>query len=138
MSRTIKFRVWDYSQRQMFYVNELVWSSSRLTVNGSLSEETLSQFTGFLDRNGKEIYEGDVLKFGDGISKEFTRRQGHVVFDYGQFFVTVEAGRFFCSLAALAHQKDGDGCEILGNLYEHPELGDKKPAQARERLGGET
>jgi uncharacterized phage protein (TIGR01671 family) len=73
------------------------------------------QFTGLVDKNGKEIYEGDVLRFDNYM------HQGKVVFDFGQFFVQID-GRFYCSIAALAHPKDGYGCEIIGNIYENPEL----------------
>ena len=81
--REIKFRAWDNEQKRMFYLTgeETLhvglngWGMTRyappdhqnLAVGTwSESESILCQFTGLRDKNGKEIYEGDIIREGDG------------------------------------------------------------------------
>ena len=68
--------------------------------------ENWSQFTGLKDKNGKEIYEGDVLQTVMGIVGETTFYEGHFMLDVGK------GVRMYVS----------DEYEIIGNIYESPEL----------------
>jgi hypothetical protein len=60
--REIKFRAWDNVQRKMINVVNLNLIDGDVWCNGKLDVE-LMQFTGLLDKNGVEIYEGDILDF---------------------------------------------------------------------------
>ena len=64
--------------------------------------ETIGQFTGLHDKNGKEIYEGDIIK---GETRNFT-----VKFEEGMF--TTDVGKYILN---------GD-YEIIGNVFENPDL----------------
>ena len=75
--------------------------------------ETVGQFTGLLDKNGKEIYEGDRLRyvFLEVISGGIREPEAK--------FITVENILRFDVMRAIS---DTDEVEIIGNIYQHPEL----------------
>lgn len=84
-----------------------------------IDPETVGQFTGLYDCDGKEIYEGDILKWEkDGLMYV-------VKFWDGMFYASVEEcnegilGGF--PLHALTEYDDRK-CEIVGNIYDNPEL----------------
>lgn len=73
--------------------------------------ETVGQFTGLLDKNGKEIYEGDVVIFDNhlqGISQ--------VVYDYAGFDVVSNNYRTTLRPMMNNHMR------VVGNIYDNPEL----------------
>ena len=76
-----------------------------------VESETIGQFTGLLDKDGKEIYEDDILMFSDG-------KIGLVEFLQGCFVVRYAAGRVFYALYDIRDWQ----LKILGNRFENPEL----------------
>jgi len=126
-NRIIKFRAWNPLDKQIYYPdrNLQVWELLR-----GYSDENLMQFTGLLDKNGKEIYEGDivgertltdsprlgVVKFGEYAnpfnSDEFTKHQGFYV-DWNCDMTRRDLGFW------TGHKLD---FEVIGNIYENPEL----------------
>ena len=84
-----------------------------------VTSETIGQFTGLYDCHGKEIYEGDILKWEkDGLLYA-------VKFWDGMFYASVQEcnegilGGF--PLHALTEHEDRE-CKIVGNIYDNPEL----------------
>lgn len=80
-------------------------------------ETVIMQFTGLKDNNGKEVYEGDILK----ISKETMTNYyiTDVRFLQGAFCVRTSWNDFY-PMFSLA--RPGDELEVIGNIYENPEL----------------
>lgn len=134
--RIIKFRAWDKENKKMiwpdtikseFYFDEKGFDgirSGNLWVSFGFFE--LMQFTGLLDRNGREIYEGDIIG-REGVSvcpggkwqpeREVVawEESGYVSSDSEYSGPTIFAGYDFGD----GHAED---YKILGNIYENPEL----------------
>lgn len=140
-----RFRAWDTHGQKMFASDELIiWNnnvyandSKKLSCNNlmgwSIDEEYLMQSTGLLDKNGKEIFEGDILeihgirmvvKFGSYEYIESSKSNGHtigVVYDGLGFYVE-------CINAADPDRISPFEPEtlkesgIIGNRFENPEL----------------
>lgn len=77
--------------------------------------ETVGQFTGMTDKNGKKIFEGDIVEYyPDGMVR--IPQIGRVEFHDGAFGVMLfEKKGIFLSFAA-------DYCTVIGNIHDNPEL----------------
>lgn len=76
--------------------------------------ETVGQFTGLTDKNKKEIFEGDIVRYGDTIHKVvFEQRNGTAYF--GMVYSEIETLPF-------GHYQDLRQIEVIGNIHDNPEL----------------
>lgn len=134
--REIKFRAWDKPQT---FANEqkldgrMVYSKLKRNENYMTSNDVgwsfricdvnapIMQYTGLKDKNGKEIYEGDILRW---LAIEV--KTGRVVVDELVIAEYSEQdARYFCYLNGLPENLFQDRTkrwEIIGNIYENPEL----------------
>jgi uncharacterized phage protein (TIGR01671 family) len=117
-NREIKFRIWDEKMntwetcRQEFYPGENILKQGRI----------LQQFTGLRDKNGREIYEGDIIKYiWEKYEHDIEDSIGEVYFDNGIFFFNREQS--FCMIDSNFFE---NSIEIIGNIFENPELLDNK------------
>ena len=120
-----KFRAWDKHEQKMFTNDELIiWNgnvyandSKKLTCNNlkgwSIDDEYLMQSTGLKDKNGKEIFEGDVLGTKDGLLNGVVEYRT----DLGMWTNSLIRYNNFERLCNVAGNR-----EIIGNIYENPEL----------------
>lgn len=119
-----RFRAWDgsslsrmYSPLEVMVGDSDIWifdedsEGSEWIVNNDLS---LMQSTGLTDKNGEEIFEGDVVKMAKNVYSEPTYYE--VVRHRGGAY-RLESKQYGCELW-LRHTD----CEIAGNKYENPEL----------------
>jgi YopX protein len=68
------------------------------------------QFTGLNDKNGKEIYEGDIVKNGHG-------NKADIAFGEAEFYCREHGFHFKRQLRLLV-----ENIEVIGNIYENPDL----------------
>lgn len=127
--KEIKFRLWDnknmwqnpiiHHGKAWCYNNEetelVPWYSKEQTI--LYGEPILMQYTGLKDKNGIEIYEGDIIKVNDndGVIFEVAGVIASIIFERGAF-------RFECYEGFKKVLDDGDCLEVIGNIYENPDL----------------
>lgn len=124
MDREIKFRAWDHFNQTMWKQNGL---GNFFTSIERFNKITLMQFTGLYDKNGKEIYEGDILggfPHGNAIVKWNIE---YACFESITFYETVdEAGQSSTeeikSLLANELKSCYDSWQVIGNIFENPNL----------------
>ncbi|QSF42682.1 YopX family protein [Paenibacillus tianjinensis] len=124
MSREIKFRAWLKNEKRMLDKVALTWPGSEMIIQwydsledyyaGALSDcserdAEVMQYTGLNDRNGQEIYEGDIVKHAVGWF-------GKVQYFEGTF--EIEARHQSWPINCTRSGK----IEVVGNICDNPEL----------------
>ncbi len=108
--REIKFRAWDKKEKR-YWTQEEMNAIGGYYYTFALSDDdglfVLEQFTGLQDKNGKEIYEGDIV---EGVSISTGPFRGVVEFESGTFGV---AGH----VLGIPLTK-----EVIGNIHENSNL----------------
>lgn len=133
--RTIKFRAWDSENKEMAGVVEIVFdqyggmdvrTSRRMGINASaLGPANLMQFTGLLDKNGKEIFEGDIVM----VRSQYNEEDGTPAGIESPNRVEFRDGAFRCGfhdmilMSKVTTGSEGNwNMEVIGNIHENPEL----------------
>jgi uncharacterized phage protein (TIGR01671 family) len=153
MNRPIKLRAWDKADKQIFEVTSLQWSASHpdkfsrmdlLSMDGRYINRIISkpdiieerielvQFTGLLDHNGKEIFEGDIVQ----VLTVFDERQvaqvmwakpkGSERWTVGETWIVRFENGIQGTLWPYCDEHNGYKVEIIGNVWEMPQLIEEK------------
>ena len=126
--REIKFRAWDIKRKEWIstcnmvmslHGKEFYWNFGYEPLKDiNRNEFILSQFTGLKDKNGKEIYEGDVVKI-----KDYYCNKGIFKFSQGGYGIREIDNNGIYSIENLKIRENILlEVEIIGNIYENPEL----------------
>ena len=116
-----KFRAWSRLASRMYVVNGLYFDRGMVQYANNdnvirfikLENIILMQSTGLKDKNGKEIFEGDILGTKDGLLNGVVEYRA----DLGMFVNSLIRYNNFERLCNIASDR-----EIIGNIYENPEL----------------
>lgn len=140
--RTIKFRAWNKSSKTMvdlLKITPLALSDSmntQLALQGMSGlfipfskEFELMQFTGLHDKNGKEVYEGDILNTKTTFENNMADRRFQpdterlVSFENGCFTDKYTGRDLWDKIRNITYNPQRwTNYEIIGNIYENPEL----------------
>lgn len=123
---TLKYRAWDSAKKEMFKDTFAITESGQVVVVEQESVASspdyvfvdhlvIMQSTGLVDKNGKEVFVGDIIKCTRGCLHEV-----YIEKEYG--------GTYFGGMPAVYLKELREGYawteheEIIGNIYENPEL----------------
>jgi uncharacterized phage protein (TIGR01671 family) len=145
--KELRFRAWDKNRKVMFEPSSISWKDGALWVCDSHGDNKLEyemvnpdaclmQFTGLLDKNGKEIYEGDIIRegrvgdkiWGDcvitqeciGVVKYVTPHYDIERIQKGIAKDQKDEHEFSESRYDGVYEGWGD-CEVIGNIHEYPD-----------------
>ena len=117
--REIKFRAYDKKENKMFYSSmyqdktSMAYGLSNFLSECGDIEDTLMQYTGLLDKQGVEIYEGDIIEYMTGQLKHIpTKHKVTWLKDEARFSFGCKANTQYIFYNTV----------VIGNIYENPEL----------------
>lgn len=122
-----KFRAWDKRYKEIYLVDEVNWDDGEfdyigdaITFYRGAEEVELMQSTGLFDKNGKEVFEKDILDYNG--RKVIVKWHGSYASFIYEFVDELQKRKTEWQPLYLSYYK----FEVIGNVYENPELLEEK------------
>lgn len=143
MTRPLKFRFLDSRTNKFVYSNEFEWQKETqqlraffVMAENFAKNDVIQQYIGLTDKNGKEIYEGDIVKqclylYDEWVGNDLYGCIMHRIVEMASYTENQTNRNVGFALFPDINYKDWSGhpitskCEIVGNIFETPELLDK-------------
>lgn len=144
--REVKYRLWCKERQEMIDIRKMYFEDGKLTTISCVDHDSdfeyftedndhvLMQYTGLKDKNGREIYEKDIVEIKhtydymafDGYERSWTITKGEVVFNYAGFdvkYLDRDGEPVWSGITLMECLSDMvSEWEVIGNIYENPEL----------------
>ena len=119
MNNRFNFRMWDINTKRFYYMylDELIGLTRTISIP---KDATIQQYTGLTDKNGKEIYEGDIVQYNQNSSydnMDFITKWSD---DKLGFIFQSNSGEQLVN--QTPHLNRFKHLEVVGNIFENPEL----------------
>ena len=144
MNNRLKFRVWDKLAERMIYPHNDNQQHFIIDLNGCFhnlqngsggDDYVIQQFTGLTDKNGKEVYEGDIVKIKRWYLRPFINNKQEIDYQHiegetevGQVMWGWNSQKYLVSYEHIRYDdsedfdKSSHSVEVIGNILENPEL----------------
>lgn len=125
--RELKFRAWVYYGQKLEkpHYSRDYESLDRFFEDHDENDhdQCIEQYTGLKDKNNKEIYEGDIVKWSYEIDLNGAKRHTNIAIEWD----TGEESFYpYCIDSGFSLPQSEDGYEIIGNIHENPELSEEE------------
>ena len=120
MKREIKFRAW-HNGNNFILDNAHIYDDFNEMIVSNGNTYSLMQFTGLLDKNGKEVYESDIVEFYYNDKKTL----GEIIFHNSKATYGIKGKGYFLSFAWLNSIELYD-YEVIGNIHQNKDLTPKQ------------
>lgn len=127
--REFKFRAWDknknrYEPRYLLAIDEVgdLWridSTDAIDLTSEKDRYVIEQFTGLTDKNGKEIYEGDIVRWSFKVERNSELTYTADVVEWESYD---EEEWPYSTISGFTLPESEDEYEVIGNIHENPEL----------------
>lgn len=128
--RDIKFRAFDKKLKKVLKVKEIDFDNRIVTLEISESaikkipfeDVELLQYTGVKDKNGKEVYDGDVFIHTGQKFEVIWYSTRFIGIDHKDYAITDG----YCCYVDCQYKDGSSSIEVIGNVYDNPELSRKR------------